>query len=206
MTRNKIFLFIIFAFLVYTGIDTPDRPTWLMEVAPVLIALPFFILTAKSFPLTPLLYTLLFIHALILIHGGHYTYAEEPFFNWLQSEFNMARNNYDKVGHLAQGFIPAILIREILLRKSGIKRGGWLVLVILLSVMGVSAIYELIEWGAAEALGQEADAFLGSQGDVFDTQKDMFCAGIGGFFALLLLSRRHDKQLHMISGPFRFKR
>lgn len=203
---NKIFLCIVFSFIIYTGIDAADKATWLMEVAPVLIALPFLLLSYKTFPLTPLLYTLLFIHALILIHGGHFTYAEEPLFNWLKTHFHFARNNYDKVGHLAQGFIPAILIRELLLRKTPLRNGGWLFSITVLCVLGISAAYELIEWGAAEALGQEADAFLGSQGDVFDTQKDMFCAGIGSIVAFIFLSGIHDRQLSGLRAPFKFRR
>jgi len=172
-----------------------DLPTWAMEVAPVVVVLALLWATHKHFPLTPLLYALIFVHAAILMLGGHYTYARVPLGDWLQQAFGLARNPYDGIGHFAQGFIPAIAARELLLRHTGLQRGAWLFTVIVLACLGVSAAYELIEWGAAVALGQGADEFLGTQGDPWDTQKDMALAGVGAIAALLLLASRHDRQL-----------
>ena len=172
-----------------------DLPTWAMEVAPVVIVLVVLWLSHQRFPLTPLLYALIFVHACVLILGGHYTYARVPLGDWMQSAFGLARNPYDGIGHFAQGFIPAIAARELLLRHTGLQRGAWLAVVIVLACLGISALYELIEWGAAVALGQGAEEFLGTQGDPWDTQKDMALAGLGAAAALALLSRWHDRQL-----------
>jgi putative membrane protein len=172
-----------------------DLPTWAMEVAPVAVVLGLLWATLRRFPLTPLLYALIFVHAAILIYGGHYTYARVPLGFWMQEAFGLARNPYDGIGHFAQGFIPAIAARELLLRHTGLQRGAWLFTVIVLACLGISAVYELIEWGAAVALGQGAEEFLGTQGDPWDTQKDMALAGVGAAAALLLLSRTHDAQL-----------
>lgn len=172
-----------------------DLPTWAMEVAPVVVVLALLWATQRRFPLTPLLYALIFVHAVILMLGGHYSYARVPLGFWMQDAFALGRNPYDGIGHFAQGFIPAIAARELLLRHTGLQRGAWLAAVIVLACLGVSALYELIEWGAAVALGQGADEFLGTQGDPWDTQKDMALAGLGAGAALLLLSGRHDRQL-----------
>jgi putative membrane protein len=176
-----------------------DLPTWAMEIAPVVVVLALLWATHRRFPLTPLLYALIFVHAAILIYGGHYTYARVPLGFWMQEAFGLARNPYDGIGHFAQGFIPAIAARELLLRHTGLQRGAWLFTVIVLACLGVSAAYELIEWGAAVALGQGADEFLGTQGDTWDTQKDMALAGVGAAAALLLLSRWHDRQLAQLT-------
>jgi putative membrane protein len=172
-----------------------DLPTWAMEVAPVVVVLAILWATQRRFPLTPLLLGLIFIHACILILGGHYTYARVPLGDWMQQAFALPRNPYDGIGHFAQGFIPAIAARELLLRHTGLQRGAWLFAVIVLACLGVSAAYELIEWGAAVALGQGAEEFLGTQGDPWDTQKDMALAGLGAAVALLGLGRWHDRQL-----------
>jgi putative membrane protein len=172
-----------------------DLPTWAMEVAPVVLVLVLLWATHRRFPLTPLLYALIFVHACVLILGGHYTYARVPLGDWMRDAFGLARNPYDGIGHFAQGFIPAIAARELLLRHTGLARGAWLFTVIVLSCLGVSALYELIEWGAAVALGQGAEEFLGTQGDPWDTQKDMALAGVGAIAALLALARWHDRQL-----------
>lgn len=172
-----------------------DLATWAMEVAPVFVVLPLLWATARRFPLTPLLYALIFVHAAILMLGGHYTYARVPLGYWMQDWFHLARNPYDGIGHFAQGFIPAIAARELLLRHTRLERGGWLFSVVVLTCLGISAIYELIEWGAAVAIGQGADEFLGTQGDPWDTQKDMALAGVGAVAALALLSRWHDRQI-----------
>ena len=172
-----------------------DLATWAMEVAPVVLVLLLLWATHRRFPLTPLLYALIFVHACVLILGGHYTYARVPLGDWMREAFGLARNPYDGIGHFAQGFIPAIAARELLLRHTGLARGAWLFSVIVLACLGVSALYELIEWGAAVALGQGAEEFLGTQGDPWDTQKDMALAGVGAVAALVALARWHDRQL-----------
>ncbi|PKO82597.1 MAG: hypothetical protein CVU19_00525 [Betaproteobacteria bacterium HGW-Betaproteobacteria-13] len=181
--------------LVVSGIEPYDRATWLMEVAPVLIALPTLFLTHRRHPLTDLLYGLIFVHAVILIVGGAYTYARVPLGFWLQDVLATGRNPYDKIGHFAQGLVPALLAREILLqggRVSGRRLAGFLSVCV---AMAVSAWYELVEWGAALLMGQGADEFLGTQGDPWDTQSDMFMAFLGALVSVLLLARWHDRQL-----------
>lgn len=181
--------------LVWSGIEPHDRLTWVLEVVPVLIAVPLLVWTARSFPLTPLVYVLIAAHALILMYGGHYTYALTPFGNWLQDVFGFTRNHYDRIGHLMQGFGPAMVARELLLRTSPLRPGKWLFALITLSILGVSACYEFTEWWAAVAGGDAAGAFLGTQGDVWDTQWDMFLAMCGAILSQLLLSRLHDREL-----------
>jgi putative membrane protein len=166
-----------------------------MEVAPIFIAVPVLFFTFKNYPLTLLTYRLLFLHALILMVGGHYTYAEVPLGLWMQDWFGFARNNYDKIGHLAQGFVPAILFRELLLRSSPLKQGKLLFTLVVACCLAVSASYELIEWAAAISMGQGADAFLGTQGDPWDTQTDMLMALIGAICAQVLLARTQNRQL-----------
>jgi len=183
------------ALLALTAIHPHDYATWWMETAPIFIALPILIATFKTYRLTPLTYRLLFLHALILMVGGHYTYAEVPLGYWMQDWFGFARNNYDKIGHLAQGFIPALLFRELLLRSSPLKQGKLLFTLVTASCLAVSAVYELIEWGAAEAMGQGADAFLGTQGYAWDTQSDMLMALIGAMVAQGVLGKVQDKEL-----------
>ncbi len=181
--------------LVLSGIGPYERTTWLMEVFPVLIAVPVLVATARRFPLTPLAYRLIFLHAVILMVGGHYTYARVPLGFWLQDALDLARNHYDRIGHFVQGFVPAIIAREILLRRSPLKPGKWLFFLVVAVCLSISACYELVEWAAAVIGGSAADEFLGTQGDVWDTQWDMFMALLGALSALLLLSRRHDRQL-----------
>jgi len=188
-------LALVVAVLVWSGIAPHDRFTWFLEVAPVLAGLPVVLATARRFPLTPLVYLLLAVHAVILMVGGHYTYAEVPLGYWVGEVVGWTRNNYDRLGHLAQGFIPAIVARELLLRTSPLRPGKWLAFLVLCFALALSATYELIEWWTAAATGQAADAFLGTQGDVWDTQWDMMLAGIGATLSLLLLSRVHDRQL-----------
>lgn len=172
-----------------------DSFTWFLEVFPAILGAAAMIATYRRFPLTNLLYFLIFIHALILMLGGHYTYAEVPLGFWMEQAFGFTRNHYDRIGHFAQGFVPAMIARELFIRKGVMKRGGWMNLVIVLVCLGISAIYELVEWGTAEASGSAADAFLGTQGDPWDTQKDMFLCGIGAVTALATLSRLHDRAL-----------
>ncbi len=186
---------IVLAALVASGIAPTDRPTWLMEVAPVLIALPILIATRQRFPLTDLLAVLIALHALVLILGGTYTYAHVPFGFWLQDMLGTARNPYDKIGHFMQGFVPALVAREILLRGAYVHGKRMAAFLCICVAMAISACYELIEWAAAVALGQGADEFLGTQGDVWDTQSDMLMALIGSTTAMALLARWHDRQL-----------
>lgn len=193
-----VFLLLILLALGVSAIAPEDGLTWWLEVAPVLIALPLLFFTHKHFPLTPLLYSLIFLHALVLILGGHYTYAKVPLGFWAQETFDLQRNHYDRLGHFMQGFEPAILAREILVRKNVVRRGGWLTLFVLSVCLAFSACYEFIEWFAALVNNQAAESFLGTQGDVWDTQWDMFLCLIGAASALLLLSRWHDKQLERL--------
>lgn len=181
--------------LVLSGIGPRDRVTWALEVAPILIAAPILILTARRFPLTPLAYRLIFVHALVLMLGGHYTYAEVPLGFWMERVFGFARNHYDRLGHFTQGFVPAIVVREILIRRSPVVSGKWLVLLVLCVCLAISALYELVEWWTALIGGEGAAAFLGTQGDQWDTQWDMFMALAGAAAALALLSRLHDGQI-----------
>ncbi len=186
---------IVSAALVISGIAPYDRATWWMEVAPVLIALPILVATRRRFPLTDLLAVLIALHALVLILGGAYTYARVPLGFWLQDMLGASRNPYDKIGHFMQGFVPAMVAREILLRGDFVRGRRMTAFLCVCVAMAISACYELIEWAAAVALGQGADEFLGTQGDVWDTQSDMFMALIGASTALLLLARWHDRQL-----------
>jgi putative membrane protein len=179
----------------WSGWSPKDRFTWALEVFPVVVAVPLLLATRHRFPLTMLAYVLIAVHACILMVGGRYTYAEVPLFDWIRDAFDLARNHYDRVGHLAQGFVPAIVAREILLRRTELRRGGWLFFLVTSVCLAISAVYELIEWGAAAGTGSAADAFLGTQGDPWDTQKDMLLAGIGAITAQLTLGRTHDRQL-----------
>ena len=181
--------------LVVTAIDPFDVPTWWLEVFPVLVAVPVLVATARRFPLTPLLYVLLTVHAAILMVGGHWSYARVPLGDWVRDAFHLARNPYDKLGHFAQGFVPAVLARELLLRTSPLQRGGWLFAIVTSMCLAVSALYELLEWATALAFGGGAVEFLGTQGDPWDTQSDMFMALIGAITALATCSRMHDRQL-----------
>jgi putative membrane protein len=194
--RTLVFLLtIIIALLAATAINPYDRTTWFMEVAPILIAVPILVLTYRSFPLTSLLYMLLFLHAIVLIFGGAYTYARVPFGFWLEDLFSFSRNNYDRIGHFLQGFVPALLAREILLRGGYVTSRRMAVFLAICVAMAISAWYELIEWAAALVLGQSADAFLGTQGDQWDTQWDMFMCFVGAVVAMISLSREQDRQI-----------
>lgn len=185
----------VFIALVLSGVAPYDRATWWMEVAPVLIAAPILIATYGRFPLTTLLYVLIALHAVVLIVGGAYTYARVPFGFWLQDLLSLSRNPYDKIGHFMQGFVPAVVAREILIRAGHVARGRMAGFLSLCVALAVSAVYELIEWAAALALGQGADQFLGTQGDPWDTQSDMFMALLGASIALAFLARAHDRQM-----------
>jgi putative membrane protein len=188
-------LVVVLGALVVSGIQPYDRATWLMEVAPVLIAAPILLATYRRFPLTSLLYALICVHALVLILGGAYTYARVPLGFWLQDLLELERNPYDRIGHFMQGFVPAMVAREILVRNRYVSGKSMAAFLSLCVALAVSAFYELIEWWAALALGQGADEFLGTQGDPWDTQADMFLALIGAAAALAALSRLHDRQI-----------
>jgi len=176
-----------------------DLFTWILEVFPAVIGIGLLIATYRRFRLTDLLYVLIFIHSLILMLGGHYSYARVPLGFWMENIFGFMRNNYDRIGHFAQGFVPAIIARELFRRHKVVRRGAWMVTVIILVCLGISAIYELFEWRTAVFSGSAAEAFLGTQGDPWDTQEDMFTAGIGASAALLLLSRVHDRALSRLT-------
>lgn len=181
--------------LILSGIAPYDRATWWMEIAPIFIAVPVLLATAKGFPLTPLAYRLIFLHALILMLGGHYTYARVPLGFWFQDLLDLSRNHYDRLGHLAQGFVPAIIARELLLRTSPLRPGKWLFFLVTCVCLAISAGYEFIEWWAALLGGAAATDFLGTQGDPWDTQWDMFLAFVGAMTAQLCLGRVHDRQI-----------
>ena len=200
-----LLLAIVLAALIASGIGPADRLTWFLEVVPVLVAVPLLLATARRFPLTPLVYCLIAVHALILVLGGHYTYAQVPLGFWIQDWFDFSRNHYDRIGHLMQGFGPAIIARELLLRTSPLRPGKWLFALVCLSILGISACYEFTEWWAAVIGGDAAGAFLGTQGDVWDTQWDMFLAGCGAIAAQMILRRLHDRQLLAIDPAVRAK-
>lgn len=183
------------AVFVWSAIRPHDYFTWILEVFPAIIGAVILTATSRRFRFTTLVYTLIAAHMIILMVGGHYTYAEVPFGNWIRDQFELSRNHYDRLGHFAQGFVPAMIAREVLLRLNVLKRGRWLFVMVVSICLGVSALYELVEWMVSALTGSAGDAFLGTQGDVFDTQKDMAMALIGALTALLTLSKLHDKQL-----------
>lgn len=191
------------AVLLWSAIHPTDYSIWVMEVFPALVGFAVLAATRESFPLTPLAYGLVLIHCIILMVGGHYTYAEVPWFDWLWNVMGETRNNYDKIGHFAQGFIPAVLAREILIRLRVINGRGWLEFFVICFCLSLSAFYELIEWWVALVSEQSADAFLGTQGYVWDTQSDMGWALLGAILALLFLSALHDRQIRCITASTR---
>lgn len=193
-------LLVFFVVLIWSLIHPKDLFTWFLEVLPALIGLAVLVFTYRRFRLTNLVYGLLLLHGVILVIGGHYTYAEMPVFNWLRDTLHLERNYYDRLGHFVQGFIPALIVREILLRNLVLQRGKWLSPLVVSVCLAISALYELLEWGVAELTGTAAEAFLGTQGDVWDTQWDMFMALWGAILALICLSRIHDKFLGRIKN------
>ena len=198
--RQPLMLLVIaMAGVVVSGIAPHDRLVWFLEVSPILIGLPILVATYRRFRLTPVLYWLLLGHALILALGAHYTYAQVPLGHWVQHLWELDRNPYDRLGHLAQGFVPAILAREILLRRSPLEPGKWLFFLVVCVSLAFSAFYEMLEWWAAVLGDEAADAFLGTQGDVWDTQWDMFLALVGSILAQLSLGRYHDRQLKALA-------
>jgi putative membrane protein len=200
---NKSFLWlgIFFGVLIWSGIEPKDRLTWVLEAGPAIIGLIIMAKTRQSFPLTPLLYFWILLHCIVLMVGAKYTYAEVPLFNSISEAFSWERNNYDKVGHFMQGFVPALLAREILLRKKLVNLNGWRNFIIISICLAFSAFYELIEWWAAEIIGQDADAFLGTQGYAWDTQSDMAWALFGAICCVFILANIHDKYLQVLKKP-----
>jgi putative membrane protein len=197
---NKTWLGIFFSALLWSAINPKDYLTWVLETAPAVIALIVLIATRQKFRLTDLAYNLILIHSLILMVGAHYTYAEVPLFEWLQDAFNLERNNYDKVGHLAQGFVPAIVAREILIRNHVLLNIKWLNFFIVCICLAISAVYELLEWCVALLSSEAAEAFLGTQGYIWDTQSDMAYALLGAILALALLGGTHDRHLAKLAA------
>lgn len=201
--EQALLLGLVIGGILLSGWAPVDRFTWFLEAVPVLIGIPLLVATCRSFPLTLLLYRLLAIHAVILLIGAHYTYAHVPIGQWMQDVFGFARNHFDRIGHFTQGFVPAILTREILLRRSPLQPGKWLFFLICSVCLAFSASYELFEWGTALATGEAATAFLGTQGDEWDTQWDMFLALIGSVVSHVLLSTTHDRHLVTLSSERR---
>ncbi len=197
--KNLIWLGVFLSVLVWSAIEPADRLTWWMEVIPALVGLVVLFMTRKRFPLTELVYLLILIHAVILMVGGHYTYAEVPLGDWLSDLSGGGRNNYDKLGHLAQGFIPAMIAREIMIRNEVVAAKGWLTFLLLCIVLAISAFYELVEWWAALVSSEAAESFLGTQGYVWDTQSDMLWALCGAILSLLTLSKLHGRQIRALA-------
>ena len=195
-----LWVVIFLAVLIWSGIQPKNQATWVLEVLPAVIGALILVFTYQKFRLTTLLYVLILAHCIILMVGGHYTYAEVPLFDGL---FGAERNNYDKLGHFVQGFVPALIAREILIRKNVVNGQGWLNFLVICIAMTLSAVYELIEWGVAVISGEGAEAFLGTQGYVWDTQSDMAMALIGAICALIFLSKRHDRQLAKLNDSIK---
>jgi putative membrane protein len=197
-SQLKLILILFSVALIWSAIKPHDYFTWFLEVLPALSALAILLFTYRRFQFTQLAYWLMFLHSIILIIGGHYTYERVPLFNWIRDTFSLQRNSYDGVGHFAQGFFPAIVAREILMRTSPLVRSRWLPFMVICVLLALSAFYELIEWWVSLASGSAGDAFLGSQGDIWDTQKDMALCLIGSILSLLLLTKPHDRALQSL--------
>ncbi len=193
--NKTIWLILFFSALIWSGVNPKDQFTWFLEVFPAIIGFALMTWTYKTFPLTPLLYWLILFHSVILMVGGHYTYAEVPLFDWIKETFELSRNNYDKVGHFTQGFVPAIIARELFIRKKIVNGAWWRRYLVVSVCLAFSAFYELIEWLVAILSGEDATAFLGTQGYIWDTQSDMGWALFGSIAALIVLSKWHDKQI-----------
>ena len=195
-SREPVILLVLcYVLLAISALGVHDRFTWVLEIAPIVIATPVLVFTHRRFPLTPLVYRLLVLHAIILMVGGHYTYANVPLGFWVKNALGLARNHYDRLGHFMQGAVPAIVARELLLRRSPLRPGKWLFFLVACVCLAISALYEFIEWWTALATGEGATAFLGTQGDVWDTHWDMFMALVGALTAQLVLARVHDRQI-----------
>ena len=195
MSLRSILLALVVAVLAWSAFRPHDYFTWLLEVFPALFGIVLVIATRRRFPLTPVLYILLAVHAIVLAVGGHYTYAEVPLGFWMQKAFGFTRNHYDRIGHFLQGFVPAIIAREIFIRLRVVNGRRWLAVIVVAICLAVSSLYELLEFAVAIIIGEQSDAFLGTQGDVWDTQKDMLLALIGAIAALIIIAPVHDRQL-----------
>lgn len=198
MRKYWILLILFFLGLTLSGINPHDYFTWILEVFPGIIGLLILIFTFNKFRFSNLAYVLILVHCYILFIGGHYTYAEVPLFDWIKEVFNQSRNNYDKLGHFAQGFVPAVIVRELFIRQNIVKRGAWLSFLTICVCLSISSLYELFEWLIAITSGQSAESFLGTQGYVWDTQSDMLFALIGAICMISFLARYHDKQINKI--------
>jgi putative membrane protein len=201
--NRKLLIFLMVSLLavfIWSAIHPHDYFTWFLEVIPAPVGFAILACTYKRFTFTPLVYCLIWLHMIVLMVGGHYTYAEVPLFEWLKPVFGWTRNNYDKVGHFMQGFVPVLIARELLIRKKVVAKKGWLPAILVLAILGTSAAYELIEWGVSAATGSAGDSFLGTQGDIWDTQSDMLFCLIGSLAALLLLSKWHEAQMKKYAG------
>ena len=201
--NRKLLIFwlaLVLAVFVWSAIHPHDYFTWFLEVLPAIVGLAILAFTYRRFTFTPLVYWLICLHMIVLMVGGHYTYAEVPLFEWLKPVFGWKRNNYDKLGHLMQGFVPVLIAREILIRKKVVAKKGWLPAILILAILGTSAAYELVEWGVSAATGSAGDSFLGTQGYIWDTQSDMLMCLIGSILALLLVSKWHDAQMKKYAG------
>lgn len=194
--KHAIIIVIFFVGLIVSAIHPHDYFTWILEVAPALVGFMALLVTFKKFRFTTFTYIFILIHCYILFIGGHYTYAEEPFFGWLKDVFNLSRNNYDKLGHFAQGFVPALVIRELFIRKNIVNGKGWTSFITLSICLAISAVYELIEWFVSALTKEAGDSFLGTQGYVWDTQSDMLYALIGALAMVVFVARIQDKQIH----------
>ena len=201
--QHATLLTVFVGVFVWSAVHPHDYFTWFLEVVPAMVGLVLVAATYKRFRLTDLAYIGIVLHCIILMIGGHYTYAEMPLFSWLRDSFDLSRNYYDRVGHLAQGFFPAIIAREILIRRSPLTPGKWLFFIVTSICLAISACYEFVEWWVAVGTGDDAVAFLATQGDVWDTQWDMFLALVGAILSQLLLSRLHDRQLKILAGRIR---
>jgi putative membrane protein len=200
MKKYWVLLIIFSIGLIVSGINPHDYFTWILEVFPAIIGLTILLSTFKIFQFTYLTYCLILVHCYILFIGGHYTYAEVPLFDWIKDAFHQSRNNYDKVGHFTQGFVPAIIVRELFIRKKVVKPGGWLSFLTVCTCISISVFYEFLEWFVAVQSGQSAESFLGTQGYVWDTQSDMLYAFIGATCAIMLLHKFQDKQIKKLSN------
>lgn len=202
LTRTPIPHLIIFILvLAWSAIAPRERFTWWLEVAPGLIALAVLAFTYRRSPLTTLAYTLILVQCIILFIGGQYTYAEVPLFNWIRDAMGHGRNNFDKLAHFAQGFVPAVVVREVYLRLDVVRKRGWLAFLVIATCLAISAAYEFVEWAVSVMTGSQGDAFLGTQGYVWDTQSDMFLAMIGAATFIVLLSGVHDRQVAVVARP-----
>lgn len=193
-------LVVVAGVFVWSGVRPRDRFTWVLEVLPVILVVPVLALAWGRFRFTTLVYVLIALHAVVLMIGGHYTYAQVPAFNWLRDRFHLSRNYYDRVGHFVQGFVPALIVRELLLRTSPLRRGRWLFVIVVCVCLAISASYELFEWAMARLTGTAAEQFLGTQGDPWDTQEDMATALVGAVVGLVLLAGVQDHELSMPRG------